>query len=52
MVILRFLGDAMSSILIERRQTIINDLNRYTVAWIDWNLLLDDQTIKSRTTSY
>ena len=23
--------------------SIINDLNRYTVAWIDWNLLLDER---------
>lgn len=28
LVILRFLGDAINSILIERRQTIINDLNQ------------------------
>ena len=28
----------------ERYDTsIINDLNRYTVAWIDWNLLLDER---------
>ena len=33
-------------------KSIINDLNRWTVAWIDWNLILDEQGGPNHTGNY